>query len=86
MDPIRYSQYKQRRSSVLQCGQYLLLQLQQLAAQRLCPLSVPSSATRSLCGCDVQNEIDPYSNWRGPIWIVANVCLSYGLNAYVRAS
>lgn len=28
------------------------------------------------------NEIDPYSNWRGPIWIVANVCLSYGLNAY----
>ncbi len=41
-----------------------------------------------LCACThvrrggSQNEIDPYSNWRGPIWIVANAFLSYGLNSY----
>ena len=28
------------------------------------------------------NMINPYSNWRGPIWVVANVCLSYGLQQY----
>lgn len=28
------------------------------------------------------NMINPYSNWRGPVWVVANVLLSYGLFDY----
>ena len=29
-----------------------------------------------------QNMIDPYSNWRGPIWVISNVLLSYGMAQY----
>jgi len=25
------------------------------------------------------NIIDPYSNWRGPMWVNANVMVTYGL-------
>lgn len=25
------------------------------------------------------NEFDPYSNWRGPMWVNANVLVAYGL-------
>ena len=28
------------------------------------------------------NEIKPYSNWRGPIWINANAMVAYGLERY----
>lgn len=28
---------------------------------------------------DNENEIYPYSDWRGPVWINANVAIAYGL-------
>ena len=31
---------------------------------------------------DNSNEIKPYSNWRGPVWVNENVMLSYGLMNY----
>ncbi len=30
----------------------------------------------------VQNIIVPYSNWRGPVWIISNCLLAYGLARY----
>lgn len=32
------------------------------------------------------NEIKPYSNWRGPVWVNANAMLIYGLNSYANVS
>ena len=31
---------------------------------------------------DNSNEIKPYSNWRGPVWVNENVMLSFGLARY----
>ena len=28
------------------------------------------------------NEIKPYSNWEGPVWVNANAVLTYGLSKY----
>lgn len=55
-------------------------------AQLLAPDMLGSFGVRSVSALDPRydnsNEIKPYSNWRGPVWVNENVMLSYGLMRY----
>ena len=57
------------------------LRVELLKADMLSPFGIRSTSALDPSYNNI-NEIKPYSNWQGPVWVNANAVLTYGLSKY----